>query len=251
MGVGTAMAKRIITFSVFLFISFCGSAEKKTEEPADTLTQTLHAIDGEEVIPQKYKVIYVHLFRNRSFKSDFVSRLKEKIEDEFRKDGRLVVAEDKHKADLWMYGTIESYIRVPTDYDEFGKPTRMRLALVVSFRLHDPNNSDDPVVLDTRIVRFDTGWNQRVPPFESEFTAEERLLQGLARRIVYTSFEGWYTELKNEVELGYEKDDRKEITDPRTVGRGLSRKEREKLLKEKYKIKGEKKKVNPDDPYFK
>lgn len=236
-----------------LLIFSCGSTPKKDRgEETDALSGTLQSIDGEDVIPQKYKEIYVHLFRNQSFKADFVHRLKEKIQDEFRRDGRLIVSDDKNKADLWMYGSIESFLRAPIDYDEFGKPLRIRLALVVSFKLWDPKNPEDPVVLDTRLIRFDTGFSSRLPPFESEFSAEERLLEGISRRIVYTSFEGWYTELKDKVELGYEKDNRTEIDDPKMIGRNLPQKERERLLKEKYKLKNEKTKerINPDEKYI-
>lgn len=177
--------------------------ELQSEEQGTEFDKTLESIDGEEVIPLKYTSLYIHHFDNRSYDGQVITRLKEKLQVAFMQDGRLKVLPEKKEADLFLYGTVGLYKQIPSSYDRFGQPVRFQLSIIVKMKVRVNPAKGEDVFLDNRVVRYDTTYSPRVAPFETRFSAEERLLIGLTDRIVQTTFSGWYSELKTDRELGY------------------------------------------------
>lgn len=224
----------------------CSSSQEKQTEPATPVDKSLQAVDGEEIIPQKYRSIYIQNFRNRNYESDLIGRLKEKLQLQFQQNGRLKVELNKDKADVILYGSLESFREVPATFDRFGQPSTYSLFSIVevTLRVHQKHlEKDNPnansIIMEKRIVRFDTTYSPRQPPFESRFTAIERLLDGLSQRTVHTVFNGWYSELKTKEELGYDQDRRRYEDEEVVIPRDMSKEHREKL-KEKYYVDEEK-----------
>lgn len=78
------------------------------------------------------------------------------------------------------------------------------MTIVVSVWVR-PNSKLSPEdVFDKQTVRFDTFYMPEQPPFETEFTARQRLVDGLSDRIVRAVLSGWYSDLKTNDELGYD-----------------------------------------------
>lgn len=225
-------------FSALVFLITCSSSQEKELKPETTFDKTMGSVDGEEIIPLKYRSIYIHHFDNRSFSGDMVSRLKERLQQAYARDGRLKMATDKKKADLFLYGEIGQFVEAPTAHDQFGEPLTYLITMVVSIKIRVnpekfPNASGrDSVLLENRIIRFDISYAPRTPPFETRFVAQERMLTGICDRIVYTSFEGWYSELKENRELGYDKEkSAKEELLKKVIQKDLPKEERDQLLR--------------------
>ena len=93
---------------------------------------------------------------------------------------------------------------------------------------------EDAYLLEKRNVRYDTSYSPREDIFETEFMAQERLLDMMSKRIVLTVFEGWHTNLKTEKELGYEKNEDSESilneNDRIIVPKELPKEQRDEML---------------------
>lgn len=234
----------------FLLYTGCNSTEEKTV--SNDLSSNSNMIDGKEIIPSKYKTIYIHNIRNKTSESYISYRLKEKLKTLYLADGRLQIKTKKEDADIWLYASIEYYHKTPMHYDRFGRATEYRLGVAVTLKIQknmkkiledlDKKNEaissqEDPILLPSRSI---TSFHMFSPiRFENERDAQEILLDSLAERIVYTSFNGWYTELKTQDELNYKKyknqksllknfKNREDIVIPKDV----SKEERERLEKE-------------------
>lgn len=230
----------------------CASSTQKSGQ----LEAPIAAIDGEEIIPLRYRSIYIHYFDNRTFQADLVRRLRDRLAVSYQLDGRLKVSQNKEEADLWLYGTIEKYQENPVGFDNFGQPTQFWLTLVVNIRQR-VNNEKYPdlsehqdTLLENRIIRFDTSWTPRLPPFESQFNAQERLILGISERILKTSFEGWYSDLKTPRELNYDRyENLKQQEKERVIPRDLPKEQRQEILEriKQYEEDQKRKKAPEDD----
>ncbi|MDH5720017.1 MAG: hypothetical protein OEZ13_05265 [Spirochaetia bacterium] len=224
---------------------FCATGEQKQEKkpPENIIEEAFSSINGEEIITQNYRTIYIHNFSNKSFQGDLISRLKEKLQIEFQLDTRLKPISDKDQADLWLMGDIEIYHNIPTYFDKFGEPRRFMMSIGAIIWVRINSKIENAFLLERRKVRYDTAYSPHNEAFETEFMAQERLLDMTAKRIVLTVFDGWHTRLKTDQELGYEKskenenwlENDKDIVIPKDMPKEERDKIKEKLEELKYK----------------
>lgn len=193
-----------VIFAITIPLSL--SCKSATKAAANGDTQM--PLDGEEAIPRKYKTIYIHNFENNSRENGLTGTLKQALVVRFSMDKRLKVESNKETADLWLYGVIDIFEEFPVDYDQFGEPQQYRYSIVATVWVRPNSASSQENLFDKKTVRFDTTYQPRTPPYESEFTAKERLLNGLANRILKQVLTGWYSDLKSNEELGYDKEKR-------------------------------------------
>lgn len=162
--------------------------------------------------------LYIQNFDNRTYSPQLTGRLKEKLQYAFTRKPSLTVTPDKKNADLILYGKILIYAEEPGVYDRYSQPLTYNLTMVASVKLRvsknaqrtearggprvpgaedgvpgtDPSAADDAALdpLSEEItVRYMTSYNKGEPFFEQRFTAEERTLDGLADRIVNSTYE--------------------------------------------------------------
>ena len=203
-----------LVLSAIFIASFCGSTQVKenTGSPEEqeveksVYEQTMSSIDGQEIMPLQYKTIYIEHFNNNSYDAQGVVRLKEKLQNRFNRDGRLTVETDKQAADVWLVGTIEALNQAPAAFDQFRQPTTYLYTGVVTIKVRANPKHGGEIVLDKKLIRYDTRYSPRIPPFESKFEARERLFDTLTERILYTTYNGWYSNIKTNNELGYDPD---------------------------------------------
>ncbi|MDH4262506.1 MAG: LPS assembly lipoprotein LptE [Spirochaetia bacterium] len=168
-------------------------------------------IDGDEPISRKYKSIYVHNFENTSYEGDLTGETKEILTQKMALQKRFKVEPDKANADVWLYGKIEYYKLIPRDIDQFGKPGRYNMTVVATIWVRPNPKVSDETIFDKKSIRYDTFYSPEQPPFETEFTAKQRVVEGLCDRIVNTVITGWYSNLKNNDELGYDPSKQKKL----------------------------------------
>jgi len=172
-------------------------------------------VDGDETIPRKYKTIYIHNFENSSFEGDLTGEVKDMLSQKMGLQKRFQIESDKTNADVWLYGKIEYYKLMPRDIDEFGKPARYNMTIVTTIWVRPNNKISDESILDKKVIRFDTFYAPYQPPYETEFTAKQRVISGLCDRIVNTVLIGWYSNLKSSEELGVDPKTQKNIFEPK------------------------------------
>lgn len=197
----------VIVLISLVTIAKCVSPQIKENriDPKTDAERLADKFKGEKNDPGAYQTIFIHTFRNLSSRGILSSRLKEKLKLAYARDGKLQVSSEKKAAKVWLYGSIVKYQKIPTRFNRFNQTASYRLGVVVTIRLVLNPNYKKEVLLNQRPVRYDTYYDPLEIPFESEFLANERLLDGLVDRIVYTSFEGWYSKLKSEEELNKRK----------------------------------------------
>ena len=151
---------------------------------------------GEKNSPKTYQTIFIHSFHNRSLRGILSSRLKEKLEIAYNTDGKLQVSSDKKAAGVWLYGDILRYQKIPLRFNQLNQVVTYRLEVIVSIKVILNPYYGDRILLARRDIRYDIYYDPLEIPYVSEFSANERLLDGLVDRIIYISLEGW--ELKSE-----------------------------------------------------
>lgn len=144
--------------------------------------------------------LYIQNFDNRTYSPQLTGRLKEKLQYAFTRRPSLTVTPDKKNADLILYGKILLYVEEPGVADRSTTALSYNLSLVVSAKLRARSAAEVPAEVTSATddrdvpeeqltVRYMTAYNTGEPFFETRYTAEERMLEGIADRIVNSSYE--------------------------------------------------------------
>ena len=150
-----------------------------------------------EPISDKYKdyrrvrrQLYIQNFDNRTYSPQLTGRLKEKLQFAFTRKQSLTVTPEKDKAELVLYGKILLYTEEPGVYDRSSSPLTYNLTLVVSTRMRARAAKEESEgESEQHTVRYTTTYSVGEPLYETRYTAEERLLEGVADRLVNATYE--------------------------------------------------------------
>ncbi|MFO1469420.1 MAG: LPS assembly lipoprotein LptE [Turneriella sp.] len=134
--------------------------------------------------------LYIQNFDNRTYSPQLTGRLKEKLQFAFMRRQSLAVTPEKDKAELVLYGKILLYTEEPGVYDRSSSPLTYNLTLVASMKLRaraaiETSEGES----EEHTVRYTTTYSIGEPLYESRYTAEERLLEGVADRLVSSTYE--------------------------------------------------------------
>lgn len=155
------------------------------------------------------RLLYIQNFDNRTYAPQLTGRLKEKLQSAFTRKASIGITPDKQQADLILYGKILLYTEEPGVFDRAASPLTYNLTMVASMKLrprigeHGCSRSAlDTKCIDARTVledgegeseqhtvRSTTTYSIGEPLYETRYTAEERLLEGLADRLVNATYE--------------------------------------------------------------
>jgi hypothetical protein len=147
----------------------------------------------------KKRLLYIQNFDNRTYSPQLTGRLKDKVQFAFARSASLIVVTEKKQADLILYGKIQLYAEEPGVYDRSSSPLTYNLTIVVSTKMRareekaDAAKKKNEIELDSLIeqhdIRYMTSYNIGEPLYETRYTAEDRLLEGVADRIVSSTYE--------------------------------------------------------------
>lgn len=136
------------------------------------------------------RLLYIQNFENRTFSPQLTGRLKDKLQVAYSRLSSVGVTTDKKAAQLIMYGKILFYAEEPGVYDRSAAPLTYNLSIVASMRIRARSQGEDDLQpYEQHTVRYSTTYSAGEPLFESRYTAEERLLDGLADRMVNATYE--------------------------------------------------------------
>ncbi|AFM12425.1 LPS assembly lipoprotein LptE [Turneriella parva] len=136
------------------------------------------------------RLLYIQNFDNRTFSPQLTGRLKDKLQVAYTRLSSVVVTPDKKAAQLILYGKILFYAEEPGVFDRSAAPLTYNLSIVASVRIRARGEGEeDTQPYEQHTVRYATTYSAGEPLFESRYTAEERLLDGLADRIVNATYE--------------------------------------------------------------
>ncbi|GEM_PF-2789196 len=150
-----------------------------------------------EPITEKYKEfrksrrqLYIQNFDNRTYAPQLTGRLKEKLQFAFTRRQSLTVTPEKDKAELVLYGKILLYTEEPGVYDRGSNPLTYNLTLVASMKLRVRGATETSEgESEQHTVRYTTMYSIGEPLYETRYIAEERLLEGVADRLVSSTYE--------------------------------------------------------------
>jgi len=206
------IGKENILFLLLVFNLFirCESTQEKlvghdnqVKSDEATLKDALKESDGRQIIPQKYKTIFIHNFINASSALTSTTLFQDRLHQFFLLDPRLAIVTKKEKGDIFLLGRIDKYQEIPIIIDSMGRTQKYKIFCEVSILVRVNPIIENDILLETRKVRFDIYYEPRALPYEDKYTAQERLFNGLSRRILLTTFNGWYTQDKTLSELNY------------------------------------------------
>lgn len=146
-------------------------------------------------LPHDVKHIYIPVFKAEISITDpnIHQLLTEEIITQFNLDGSLFIAASAAKADAILEGKIKNYIHEALDYDENNLPILYRLNLEVEIVFID-NKTGDKMWSENEDNLFAiTTYSDRVPPIETEYLAQKRVIEELAQKIVNRTVSGWST----------------------------------------------------------
>ena len=160
-----------------------------------------NTLKGENSQAETYRTIYISLFDNQSLRGEFTSRLQQKLQILVNTSGKLQLETDSTKAELILDGNITEYEQIPASYNQLYQVTAYIVSLTVDISLFKNVKNGTEILFENRDIRFDTRYYPLDSPYESEFIMQERLLDGIGERILYTTLNGWYNRLKTAAEL--------------------------------------------------
>lgn len=136
------------------------------------------------------RLLYIQNFDNRTFSPQLTGRLKDKLQIAFSRTPSLTITPEKNKAELILYGKILQYSEEPGVFDRAAGPLTYNLAIVASFRLRARTGSEsEDAPYEQHTIRYMTAYSVGEPMFETRYTAEDRMLEGLADRMAATAYE--------------------------------------------------------------
>lgn len=150
-----------------------------------------------EPVSEKYKEfrksrrqLYIQNFDNRTYSPQLTGRLKEKLQFAYTRKQSLAVTPEKDQAELVLYGKILLYTEEPGVYDRSSSPLTYNLTMVASMKLRARTATENSEgESEQHTVRYTTTYSIGEPLYETRYTAEERLLEGMADRLVNATYE--------------------------------------------------------------
>ncbi len=191
---GPELRKVPVTFLAaglfFAQVSCASLARGFAQTESEPLTNEYRAFRNQR------RLLYIQNFENRTFSPQLTGRLKDKLQIAYTRLRSVSVTPDKDKAQLVLYGKILLYAEEPGVYDRSAAPLTYNISMVASIRIRTRNTEkqsdnaeEDLQPYEQHTVRYATTYTVGEPLFESRYTAEERLLDGLADRIVNATYE--------------------------------------------------------------
>ncbi len=154
---------------LFIFISGCGY------QPTTS-------------IPPDMSKIAIKPFKNSSSEPNLENRLTEEVTQQMLAHGSLeVVGPDQ--ADVILKGQIKSYRKIPTLYNEQDVPQQYKLRVEILLKLIDPRTNK--MLRGFKNIFRETIYSDIIPPVETEYQAQRRVIDQLARDVVTSTVEGW------------------------------------------------------------
>jgi hypothetical protein len=185
---------RSMIFLPFFFLSCSSFGSGRAEIDSAPLSEKY------KKFREKPRRLYIQNFDNRTYSPQLTGRLKEKLQLAYTRLQSLAVTPDKGRADLVLYGKIEQYVEDPGVFDRNSQPLSYNLTMIVSVRLRargaSTREEDTNDLTEQHDLAYMTSYNIGEPFYETRYTAEERLLEGLADRIVSSTYEPKPEEVK-------------------------------------------------------
>ena len=174
------------TFGLLLLLN-CASLGRGTSETDSTpITDEYKKFRGQK------RLLYIQNFENRTYSPQLTGRLKEKLQFAFARSASLVVVTEKEQADVILYGKIQLYAEEPGVFDRGAMPLTYNLTIIASTRMRARDKkaaTESDEMLEQHDIRYMTTYNIGEPMYETRYMAEDRMLEGLADRIVSLTYE--------------------------------------------------------------
>ena len=159
-------------FSIFLTLSFfsCLHTRKMLQDEKKILSvnqcqKTIRSCKEEKREPKIYQSLYVDRIKNNSNNGLLSSRIKQKLEFAFNADGRLRISHSKNQGEIWFYGKIIDYQKIPIRFGQFNRVTAFNLKILFKFKITlNPQKIDRKKSKDSS-TKPGSGFNDKASTF--------------------------------------------------------------------------------------
>ncbi|HOK40710.1 MAG TPA: LptE family protein [bacterium] len=150
-------------------------------------------------LPENIKKIYVPVFKIglNVYDPNINYLLTQEIVTQFNLDGSLIVVSKVEEADAIIDGVVKNYIKEAIEFDEQNLPILYRVSIEAEITFRDNKNGQKLWSDNEEKLYAITTYSDRVPPIETEFIAQKRVIEELAIKIVRRAIYGW-SDLKKE-----------------------------------------------------
>jgi len=137
--------------------------------------------------PSMTRTAFLHNFTNNTFQADINRELTEITRDELNRRNNFRLQGKRETARLWIYGNITVYRKEGLMYDNMRNAIRNELIVVCKIKMRqNPGKITSPPgiqLLESREIIASVMYSEKQGYRETEFSARQRLLRILARRI--------------------------------------------------------------------
>ncbi len=144
-------------------------------------------ITGQHIIPDMNNVALIP-FENNTAEPGLEGLLMNEVVDQFIADGRLRLVE-ADRSDVIVRGAIDTYKKIPLIFGEQDIVEQYRMRIELSVSLID-SQTEQPLRQFSKIFR-ETTYSSVIPPRETEFQAQRRVLRQLSRDVLTSTVDGW------------------------------------------------------------
>ena len=223
-------------FFIFYFILFCSAGNLKTSNQDNSTTgKILSALESEQV--DNYKTIFIEFKPDKQIHDDLVYRFKNYFMTDFAKEPKFKIVEDSKSAELVLSIMVSKYLKLPAKYDIFRKIEMYNVSFscFISVLIRKEDKSIERFY-DRKAVKLELEQKPNDPPYETDIQVQNRVYEGITRRIKLIFYEGAYSKDKTPQELGFDPEEDTRIQNYQNIPKNIPSDEIEKL-KEKYKPK--------------
>ena len=176
--------------AIFLGILIAGPSGCASLSPGRADVESEPLSESYRHFRSRPRLLYIQNFENRTFSPQLTGRLKEKLQTAFSRTASLTITPEKNKAELILSGKILQYSEEPGVFDRASGPLTYNLAIVASFRLRARTSAEsEDAPYEQHTIRYMTAYSVGEPMFETRYTAEDRMLEGLADRMAAAIYE--------------------------------------------------------------
>ncbi|GEM_PF-3072400 len=143
---------------------------------------------GKTSIPPEMSHVALSTFENNTGETDLERRLTDEVYDQLIAHGelRLVAPE---QADVKIKGEINEYLKIPLAFGERDVVEQYKLRVEIALELIDVETGE--MIRGFENIFRETTFSEVIPPRETEYQAQDRIIRQLGRDVLTSTVEGW------------------------------------------------------------
>ncbi len=143
---------------------------------------------GESSIPPEMSHVALTTFENNTDETDLERRLTDEVYDQLIAHGELRLVPPE-QANVKIKGEINKYLKIPLAFGERDVVEQYKLRVEIALELIDMETEE--MIRGFENIFRETTFSEIIPPRETEYQAQNRVIRQLGRDVLTSTVEGW------------------------------------------------------------